>query len=166
MNEVMRGSIKRSPYWLTFCATAGFLEVCGACIDLEYVGGTHGPFNLPTPSLCLLLRLLTLKPPQALVDEMIEQPHHKYLRLMGFLYRRLTAAGAPQQIHRAAAVCLEDYRKVRVKAADGAVAVACLDEVVARLVDEDAPPFCGMPLPALLSLVNTKLLHPAAVDWC
>ena len=83
-----------------------------------------------------MLKLLQIQPDHEIVREYIRNPDHKYLRLLGAFYLRLT--GRPADIFRYLEPLYNDFRRVRVKRPDGCFALSHVDEFVDELIHGDS----------------------------
>ena len=75
-----------------------------------YLGGAANEFDTPTPFICLLLKMLHLKPSLDIVLELIHNEEFKYVRLLGAFYLRLV--GNADIIYVELEPLLADYRKL------------------------------------------------------
>lgn len=160
----LRNKISRHSFWLEKCADASFLQCVGLAADLQVIEGFVGQAEAvqPTPMVCVLHRMLQLRPTPELLDEMIRQTSLKYLRFVAILLVRVSIED-PVVVHAAIDVGLADFRTVRLRDADGLVSLVPFDVAVERLLTDST--FFGVPLPALLSRANTAAVTGELMTW-
>lgn len=76
------------------------------------MSGGAGP---PSHFICLVLKLLQLQPDREVVLEYVRNEDHKYVRLLGAFYLRLTAR--PADVYKELEPLLKDRRRVRARVA-------------------------------------------------
>ena len=146
-------------YWKQHCfgLTAG--TVLDKAVELRSIGGSVGPTRKPSRFVCLTLKLLQIQPDPDVVLEYVKQDTHKYVRLLGAFYWRLTAR--PADVFRYLEPLLADARRVRVRHPDGTYALSYVDEVVDSLLVGETLFDVALPrLPPRRSLVATGALAP------
>mmetsp|Transcript_3279 Transcript_3279/g.5753 ORF Transcript_3279/g.5753 Transcript_3279/m.5753 type:complete len:262 (+) Transcript_3279:41-826(+) len=147
IEKTVRERIYSSRFWKEQCFgldVAGVISVCLKTID--FIGGTVFSGNVtPCPFLCILLKLLQLGPDEDVALQLIEQVELKYVRALGIFYHRLVSQPVNVYIH--LEPMLSDFRKVRVRNADGVCRIMCMDEYVERLFFDEE--FVGIKLPRL-----------------
>ena len=132
VDRIVRSRIYESAYWKEHAFGLNAATLIDQAVKLTHVGGVYGPHAVPTPFLCLALKLLQIQPPVEAVEEYIVQAEYKYLRLLGAFYYRLVGRGV--EVWRTLEGLLADYRKVRRRKEDGGWEVVHVDEVVDELL--------------------------------
>ena len=79
-------------------------------MELKCFGGTASETNKATPFLCLLFRMLHLKPSFDIVLQFVRNADFKYLRILGAFYIRLV--GTHEVIYTELEPLLADFRKL------------------------------------------------------
>lgn len=121
-----RDKVLRSQAWLAVVGKP-LMWVLERAIDLERVGFLYGPNQLPEMFACLLVRLLQITPKPDIIWTCVAQDTHKYLRVLAMIVIRLI--GNEAMYIATMQVCLEDYRNIRMRHADGTLVVAPLDTI-------------------------------------
>src|ERR1700687_1698708 len=62
IEKITRNKIYHSAYWNTYCYGLNEETIIDECIKLQYIRTTYASERRPTEFLCLLLKLLQLKP--------------------------------------------------------------------------------------------------------
>jgi len=163
VEKILRSKIYQSMYWKEHCFGLTAESLVEKAVDLNYLGGTYGGQRKPTNFMCLVLKLLQLQPDKEIVVEFIKNEDYKYVRVLGAPPRRaalrpylcsrpraaLTAAapapgafylrlvGKPLEVYQYLEPLYNDYRKLRLRNADGSFALAHMDEVVDELLRND-----------------------------
>ena len=135
IDRIVRSRIYDSPYWKEHCFGLNAATVIDQAVLLTHIGGAHGAHIIPSPFLCLALKLLQIQPPLEAVEEFILQDQYKYLRLLGAFYYRLVGRGA--DVWRRLEGLLADYRRVKRRKEDGGWELVHVDEVVDELLQQD-----------------------------
>ncbi len=115
--KITRNRIYASVYWAEKCFGLTEETLVDRAVELECVGGTYGGNRKPTDFLCLVLKMLQMKPDPSVVLEFIHQDDHKYARALGAYYWRLTAR--PVDVYRELDPLLADLRKLRTRVVGG-----------------------------------------------
>jgi pre-mRNA-splicing factor 38A len=145
-------------YWITKLFYANATTILDLAVALEYYGGVSGAMGQPSDFLCLLLKLLVIKP-EADVIQMFLETDFRYLRLLALVYVRLTAA--PKDVYETLEPFYLDFRQLAHKQGDGSFAMRHLDECVDDLLTEKQ--FCNIALPPIVKrykLEEAGLLQP------
>ncbi len=161
MEKILRSKIYQSMYWKEHCFGLTAESLVEKAVDLNYLGGTYGGQRKPTNFMCLVLKLLQLQPDKEIVVEFIKNEDYKYVRVLGarrsprraVLRSRPRAAltasaaapgafylrlvGKPLEVYQYLEPLYNDYRKLRLRNADGSFALAHMDEVVDELLRND-----------------------------
>ena len=144
IEKIIRLRIYESRYWKEHCfALTGELLVDKA-VRLQYFGGVCSENNKPTPFLCLVLKMLQLRPEMSIVLEFVRNEEYKYIRCLGAFYLRLV--GSPIQIYTELEPLYKDYRKLRFQKKNGWELVH-MDEWIDTLLHEDIA--CNIVMPRL-----------------
>ncbi|KEP61158.1 UNVERIFIED_CONTAM: pre-mRNA splicing factor, putative [Hammondia hammondi] len=128
VSRIIRRKIYESVFWKEQCFALTAETVLEPCVGLTYVGGTYGGKRQPAPFLCLVLKLLQIQPEPEIILEFIKQEQFKYLRAVGAFYLRLV--GRACEVYTHLEPLLADYRKLRLRLADGKFTIVCMDEFV------------------------------------
>lgn len=96
---------------MTRCTNKPLLWVLEELTGVAAIGGLSGPLRKVEYFLCLVTRLLQICPPPAILEAMLRQEWHKYVRVAALLVIRLI--GHPSMMNEAVRVGIDDYRKVR-----------------------------------------------------
>ena len=145
VEKIIRQRIYDSPYWKEKCFGLDAATLVDQAVTLSYAGGIYSDHNIPTPFLCLTLKLLQLSPPTAIVVELLQQPAYKYIRLLAALYIRLT--GRAEEVYGQLDALLSDYRKVKRRREDGGWELLHVDELVDEMLTAER--CCSVTLPRL-----------------
>lgn len=158
IEKIIRERIYESLYWREHCFGLNAATLCDPAVGLKAIGGLYGN-QIPTPFLCLLLKLLQIRPSWDIVQEYMHQEDFKYLRVMGAMYWRLTAPAV--EVYKELEPLLLDFRKIRMRLMDGSYTLTFVDEFIESLLYEDR--VCGTSLPRLTKrevLEEQGLLEP------
>lgn len=134
VDKIVRVKVGESRYYKERCFALNAASLVDRADDLVAVGGTFGGTARPTPFLCLSLRMLHIAPPLEIVLELLAPGVGKYLRMLAAFHVRLVAP--PADVYRLLEPLLGDYRRVRVRTADGGYVIEHFDELVDRLIRE------------------------------
>ena len=172
---ITRKKIYDSRYWKEECFGINEATFIDKAVAIDHIGGTIGASRLPTPFLCLSLKLLQLQPIDDIALEMIRDESFPYLRLLAAFYWRLTASAA--DIYRHLEPLYADYRTVRQRTADGAYVDIHVDEVIEAMLTQSALFDIAMPfmqkrsvlqasgkLAARISTLSAEELEAAALE--
>ena len=159
IDAIVRSRIYDSAYWKEQCFGLNAETLVDKAIELVYIGGVYGAHHLPTPFICLLLRMLAIQPADEIIRELIQNEEYKYVRVLGAFYLRLT--GRPMDIYKILEPLYVDYRKLKRRLKDGGYDIIHVDELIDELLH--AQRCCDITLPPLLKrevLEQTKRLEP------
>jgi pre-mRNA-splicing factor 38A len=145
IEDVTRKKIFESQYWITKLFYANATTIVDLAVELEYFGGVFGAMGQPCDFLCLLLKLLVIKPETDMIQMFLES-EHRYLRLLAACVVRLTAA--PKDVYEYLEPLYLDYRKVAYKRADSSFVVMHVDECIEQLINDKQ--FCSIGLPPIV----------------
>jgi pre-mRNA-splicing factor 38A len=135
VEKIVRAKIRQSTYWKQHCFGLTAETLVDKATDLDHTGGTHGGNGMPTPFLCLALKMLEIQPAKEIVVEFIKNEDYKYVRLLGAFYLRLTGTNA--DVYRYLDPLYNDYRKIRRRLGDGKFALTHVDQFVDELLTTD-----------------------------
>ncbi|OII70854.1 PRP38 pre-mRNA splicing factor family protein [Cryptosporidium ubiquitum] len=143
VSSILRDRVFSSIYWKGECFALDSETILDKAVFLDYIGTTYGGDRKATPFLCLLVKLLQIRPSTEIVLEYINNPRFKYLTALGIVYLRLTESSIV--IHRSIEHLYQDYRRIRIRNLDGSFDIIHLDELVEiclrdkKLLDLDFP---------------------------
>ncbi len=134
LGKILRLRVYDSNYWKLNCA---FLEqdtVVKRMLELQYVGGTFGAYGEPSPFVCILLKMLQVQPPLELViNKLLAQGAHKYVRAVAAFYVRMVAS--PVTIYTTLEPLRSDNRPLRLRDGSG-WAMVHMDDVIHALLND------------------------------
>lgn len=158
VEKILRLKIYDSTYWKEHCFGLTAETLVDKALSLRYLGGTYGGMRKPTEFMCLLLKMLQIQPDKEIVVEYIKNDDYKYVRLLGALYLRLV--GKPLEVYRYLEPLYNDYRKIRLRTAEGVFVLSHVDEVVDDLLTKDYLFDIAMPrIPNRLTLEKSGQLE-------
>ncbi|CAL8471803.1 g11345 [Coccomyxa elongata] len=135
IEKILRMKIYSSMYWKEHCFALTAESLVDKAVDLKFVGGTYGGQRAPTQFMCLMLKLLQLQPEKEIIVEFIRNEDYKYVRILGAFYLRLV--GRPLEVYQYLEPLYNDYRKVRLRNADGNFALTYIDELVDQMLNNE-----------------------------
>tara|TARA_B100000780_G_C21036919_1_gene415894 strand:+ start:50 stop:982 length:933 start_codon:yes stop_codon:yes gene_type:complete len=158
VEKIVRQRIYRTTYWNERCLGLNEETLVDRAVELNHVGGTYGGSRRPTDFLCLVLKMLQMKPDPEIVLEFIRQKDQKYARALGCYYWRLTAK--PQAVYQELEPLLTDYRKLRVRDIHGYKLIT-IDSFVEELLMQTHSCHLSLPtIPPRATLERAMLLEP------
>lgn len=118
VEKILRTRIYDTVYWKQHCFGLTAASLLDKAVQLRSVGGgggsaVSGGAGPPSHFICLVLKLLQLQPDREIVLEYVNNEDHKYVRLLGAFYLRLTAR--PADVYRTLEPLLKDRRRVRAR---------------------------------------------------
>lgn len=162
-SRIVRRKVYESTFWKNDCFACTAESIVDVAIKLQYVGGTYGGIRAPSPFLCVVLKLLQIQPEKEIILEYLKQEDFKYLRAVAAFYLRLTARSDEVYLH--LEPLLADYRKLRMRAADGTFTISHVDEFVDDCLNKGSLLDVGLPPLAKRSVfVQEKLLPPVRLS--
>lgn len=144
VEKILRNRIYSCRYWKEECFGLTEESLVDKAIELEYIGGTFGGNQQPTPFLCLVLKLLQLQPDLDIIEELIQNEDYKYVTALGMIYYRLI--GKAVEIHKKLEPLYNDYRKLRRRKTIG-WELLHMDEFIHELLHEEYT--CDILLPRM-----------------
>lgn len=146
IDQIVRNKIYKSSFWREdlFAATAEV--VLEKAFELKYIGGTFGNFQQPTYFLCLILKLLQIKPDIEIILSFIHNEKNKYITILGIFYFRLIAES--EKIYKVLEPYYSDYRKIIIKNSSGQFSISYIDEIIDNLLNEEI--FLSIKLPRIV----------------
>ena len=155
----MRLRIYDSRFWNEHCFGLTAELLVEKAVRLKYFGGMMSYTNVPTPFLCLLLKMLQLTPEIGIVKELLRGGEDfKYVRILAAFYLRMT--GTPLEIYTMLEPLYRDFRKVRMLSTDG-WRLMHVDEVIHELLTESICLNMALPkLPSRIMLEDAGMLEP------
>lgn len=153
---ITRSSIHVNPFWNRNLFGVSVADLVPLSIKLSHLSGTHGPMHVPSPFLCMVLKLLQMGPTTDEIAVYINQQHFKYPRVLAAFYIRLMET--PASVYRLLEPLLSDFRKLTIRASDAApfmkdvqpsekCIITHVDEVIEALLSNRE--LFGIPLPRL-----------------
>lgn len=143
ISSILRDRVFSSIYWKGECFALDSETILDKAVLLDHIGTTYGGDRKATPFLCLLVKLLQIRPSTDIVLEYINNERFKYLTALGILYLRLTEPSVV--VHKSIEHLYQDYRRIRIRNLDGSFGIIHLDELVEiclrkrRFLDLDLP---------------------------
>ncbi|EPZ35324.1 PRP38-domain-containing protein [Rozella allomycis CSF55] len=134
IEKITRTRIYESQYWKENCFGLNIETLVDKAVKLDHIGGLFGT-NIPTPFLCLVLKMLQLAPTKDIVFEFVRNGDYKYVRALGVFYLRLVGSGL--EIYRELEPLLADYRKLRLRNKDRSYTIIHMDEFVDELLTQE-----------------------------
>ncbi|KAH8585079.1 PRP38 pre-mRNA splicing factor family member [Cryptosporidium sp. chipmunk genotype I] len=128
VSSIIRDRVFSSIYWKGECFALDSETILDKAVLLDYIGTTYGGDRKATPFLCLLVKLLQIRPSTEIVLEYINNPRFKYLTALGIVYLRLTESSIV--IHNSIEHLYQDFRRIRIRNLDGSFDIIHLDELV------------------------------------
>ena len=144
VEKILRMRIYDNVYWKEHCFALSADTLVDKAIEMQYIGGTYGGNRMPTPFICLVLKMLQIQPEKEIIVELIKNEEYKYVRALGAFYMRLV--GKPLDIFQYLEPLYNDYRKLRHRNYEG-FEITHMDELVDRLLREES--FCDIALPKM-----------------
>jgi hypothetical protein len=158
VEKIVRQRIYKTVYWNEKCMGVNEESLVDRAVELNHVGGTYGGSRRPTDFLCLMLKMLQMKPDPDIVLEFIRQEEHKYARALGVYYWRLT--GKPTAVYSELEPLLLDYRKLRIRGVHG-WEMTTIDAFVEELLTQSHSCHLSLPtIPPRMTLERAMLLEP------
>lgn len=157
IEKIIRERILDSVYWKEQCFGLTAATLCDRAVDLKAIGGQYANQKV-TPFLCLVFKLIQLQPEEEIIKEYLNQSDFKYLRAIAAFYVRLFYK--PEDIYKLLEPLLNDYRKLRIRTANG-VHLTFMDEFIDSLLTQRR--VCDITLPVLTKRVvleDTDVLEP------
>ena len=128
VSSIMRDKVFSSFYWKSECFGLDSVTIMDKAVVLDYIGTTYGGERKATPFLCLLVKLLQIKPSIEILKVYINNPKFKYLTALGIIYLRLTSSSI--DVYTSVEHLYQDFRKLKIRNLDGSFGIIYLDEFV------------------------------------
>jgi hypothetical protein len=158
IEKIVRQRIYKTVYWNEKCMGLNEETLVDRAVELNHVGGTYGGSRRPSDFLCLMLKMLQMKPDPEIVLEFVRQEDHKYARALGLYYWRLTAV--PKAVYEELEPYLLDYRKLRIRGVHG-WEMTTIDSFVEELLTQSHSCHLSLPtIPPRMTLERAMLLEP------
>lgn len=158
----MRDRVLASRYWKERCFALTAESLVDRISDVEAVGFLFGGFSRPTPFLCLVAKLLQIKPDDDTLnaylslsdgpltdDPELRRTDMRYLRAVAAVYVRL-ALPRQASLYLLLEPLLSDGRKLAIVHADGRPDWLTIDALVESLLSQQGEPVLGLSLPPLV----------------
>ncbi|KAH7161312.1 PRP38 family-domain-containing protein [Dactylonectria macrodidyma] len=161
MEKAVKERIVDSYFYKEQCFALNEADIVDRVVEhVNFIGGTHGATQKPSPFLCLAFKLLELGPSDAILHEYLQYggESFKYLRALACFYVRLTRQA--KDVYILLEPFLEDRRKLRRKGRAG-TSLTFVDEFVDDLLTKDR--ICATSLwkmPKREVLEDLELLEP------
>jgi len=114
----VRDRIVDSYYWKEQCFGLNAATLLDRATELNFIGGTYGVAQRPTPFLCLAFKLLQIVPDKEIIMFYLEQEEYKYLRALAAFYIRL-AWEKDEEVYATLEPYLTDSRKLKRRTREG-----------------------------------------------
>jgi pre-mRNA-splicing factor 38A len=137
MEKAVKDRIVDSYFYKEQCFALNEADIIDRVVEhVNFIGGTHGGSQKPSPFLCLAFKLLELGPSDAILDEYLSYggEHFKYLRALACFYFRLTRRA--EDVYKRLEPYLADRRKLRRKGRAG-TKLTFMDDFVDELLTAD-----------------------------
>ncbi|XP_045586834.1 pre-mRNA-splicing factor 38-like [Procambarus clarkii] len=145
VEKIIRTRIYDSRYWKEECFALSAELLVDKAIALRCIGGVHGANSIPTPFLCLVLKMLQIQPETDIIIEFITQEDFKYARALGAFYLRLVCGSL--NCYKFLEPLLNDFRKLRVIDRSGQFQFTHMDEYIDCLLRDECS--CDIILPRI-----------------
>jgi pre-mRNA-splicing factor 38A len=136
LETILRNKIYTTVYWKEKCFALTSETIIDRAIELQYIGGTFGGNKHPSEFISLILKLLQLQPDDEILNEYLNNEGFKYLTALSAFYIRLTCKAV--DVYKRLEPLFNDYRKLRVRNADGSYGIIYMDEFIERLLTDDS----------------------------
>nr|XP_045587420.1 pre-mRNA-splicing factor 38-like [Procambarus clarkii] len=153
VEKIIRTRIYDSRYWKEECFALSAELLVDKAIALRCIGGVHGANSIPTPFLCLVLKMLQIQPETDIIIEFITQEDFKYARALRAFYLRLVCGSL--NCYKYLEPLLNDFRKLRVIDRSGQFQFTHMDEYIDCLLRDECS--CDIILPR----IQKRLIHEA-----
>ena len=157
MSQIVRDRVFSSRYWKEKCFALNAESLLDNAKVLDSLGFCYGGYSRPTSFLCLLVKLLQIKPSAEIVrayldfsdgkptNDPIQQARDlRYMRALAAVYIRMVCS--PQYVFRLLEPLLKDYRKLNVLDNAGRFSTLRMDEFISMLLDEENSSLYGLHL--------------------
>merc|ERR1712225_46396 len=144
MEKPVRERIIDCYFWKDQCFAVNEADIVTRVVDhVNFIGGTYGDAQRPSPFLCLAFKLLQLGPSDDILKEYLEYggEKFKYLRALALFFIRMTRQA--KDVYALLEPHLSDYRKLRRKGRTG-TSLTFMDVFVDDLLVKDR--VCGTTL--------------------
>lgn len=137
MEKTVKDRIIESYFYKEQCFALNEADIVDRVVEhVNFIGGTHGSMQKPSPFLCLAFKLLELAPSDEILSEYLQYggEEFKYLRALACFYLRMTRQA--KDVYEQLEPYLEDRRKLRRKGRAGTT-LTYMDEFVDDLLTKD-----------------------------
>jgi pre-mRNA-splicing factor 38A len=137
LEKAVRERIVDSYFYKEQCFAVNEADIIDRVVEhVNFIGGTHGVTQKPTPFLCLAFKLLQLAPSDEILNEYLQfgGEKFKYLRALVCFYIRVTRQA--KDVYLQLEPFLEDRRKLRRKGRAG-TSLTFMDEFVDDLLTKE-----------------------------
>jgi pre-mRNA-splicing factor 38A len=160
--SILRDRIYESRYWKEQCFGIDAETILDRSREIDSLGITYGGSSRPTHFVCLLLKLLQIRPDLTVLKAYLDHstpvapplssPRNdlRYMRALAVLYVRLV--GTPRTVFELLEPCMSDFRTVHIISQDGSFKCIFFDEFVESLIGaSNSVESIDLPLPYLPS---------------
>ncbi|TQS33149.1 hypothetical protein Golomagni_06515, partial [Golovinomyces magnicellulatus] len=161
MEKAVKDRIIDSYFYKEQCFALNEADIIDRVVEhVNFIGGTHGITQKPSPFLCLAFKLLELAPSDDILHEYLSYggENFKYLRALACFYFRLTRQA--KDVYPTLEPYLEDRRKLRRKGRAG-TSLTFMDDFVDDLLNKER--ICATSLwkmPKRETLEDLEILEP------
>lgn len=162
LEKAVRDRIVNSMFFQDVCFGLNEADIVSRVVShVNFIGGTYGTAQTPSPFICLAFKLLQLAPDEDIVvHEYIKfgGEKFKYLRALGLFYIRMTRPA--KECYEILEPYLEDHRKLRRRGRDGK-RLGFMDDFVDELLTKER--VCGTSfykIPRRRDLEDMEVLEP------
>lgn len=158
VSAILRDRVYDSRFWKEKCFSLNAETILDRGKDIDSVGILYGGSNRPAEFLCLLVKLLQIRPPLDIIrayltcsegnpsNDALEQSRDlRYFRALVALYVRLT--GTPYTVYVLLEPILKDFRTLNSISPSGDFETITMDELIEQLLDPEQSIFLGLNLP-------------------
>ncbi|PRT55588.1 Pre-mRNA-splicing factor 38 [Wickerhamiella sorbophila] len=157
VDKILKQRITESFYWKQHCFGLNSATLCDKAAEIKAVGGLHLN-SRPTPFICLVYKLVLIRPEREIVEELLHQPYFKYLTAIAAVYIRLMYPSV--DVYKLLEPLLADYRKLRWQTRNEEV-LRHMDELIDMLLEETSVMDLTFPrLIPRIQLEDRRLLDP------
>ncbi|GKT24297.1 Pre-mRNA-splicing factor 38 like protein [Aduncisulcus paluster] len=156
----MEQKVSRSQFYRRYCYGLNSVTVLDLAAQLDHIGGFYGPYGVPTPFLCVFVKMKYLSPSNEILFEYLLSSN-KYIRILAAILIRIQAFKTPALVYSILEPLLLDPRVINKRIHDGTFLKTHIDTVIDGLLHEtrifDIP---LPPIPPRMSLVSKGILPP------
>lgn len=132
LEQILRNKVFSSLYWKEKCFALTSETLIDNALELKFIGGMISTTNQPCDFICLLVKLMQLKPSEEILDEYLSIPEYKYLRALTVMYIRMVFPA--MKVYTKLEPLYNDYRKLRMMNSEGQIVLTHMDEFIDELL--------------------------------